>query len=128
VNKQVPAHPAAFMGNARESRAAGNTSGYPHSYHNREQIFTAKEAQAAPYTGGPGTNISEFPVKTDGQDFRCGQRVGPNNNPGIYRAVTDDKNAVKGVMYHNENKNGGFSRAEIRPLNGRRTDDRRRSN
>jgi hypothetical protein len=128
VNKQVAAHPAAFMGEARDSKAAGNTSGYPHGYHNKEQIFTAKEAQAIPYTGKPRTNISEFPVKTDGQDFQCGKRVKPSNNPGNYRAITDDKKTVKGVMYHDKNKNGAFSRAEIRPLNERRKEDRRNSN
>lgn len=128
MNKQVAAHPAAFMGNAQQSKAAGNSSGYPHGYHNIEQIFTAKEAQAVPYTGKPRTNISEFPVKTDGQEFRCDQGVGLNNNPGIYRAVTDDKKAVKGIMYHDPTKKGSFSRAEIRPLNERRTENRRSSN
>ena len=132
VNKQVAAHPAAFMGKARESKAAGNTSGYPHGYHNKEQIFTAKEAQAIPYTGRPRTNISEFPVKTNGQDFQCSRRVRPNNDSGKYRAVTDDKKTVKGVMYHDENKNGDkngdFLRAEIRPLKERRTEERRHSN
>jgi len=127
VNKQVAAHPAAFMGKARESKAAGNASGYPHGYHNKEQIFTAKEAQAIPYTGRPRTNISEFPVKTNGQVFQCSQRVKPNNQPEIYRAVTDDKKTVEGVMYHDESKNGEFRRAEIRPLKERRTEDRRRS-
>lgn len=115
------------MGDARDSKAAGNASGYPHGYHNREQIFTAEEAQAIPYTGKPRTNISEFPVKTDGQEFQCGKRVKPNNNPGDYRAITDDKKAVKGVMYHDKNKKGAFSRAEIRPLNERRKEDRRHS-
>ncbi|XTI85219.1 hypothetical protein V2W45_1328249 [Cenococcum geophilum] len=128
VNKQVAAYPAAFMGKPRESKAAGNTSGYPHGYHYIEQIFTAKEAQAVPNTGKPRTNISEFPVKADGRDFQCSQRVGPNNEPEIYRAVTDDKKTVKGVMYHDKNKMGGFSRAEIRPLKERRTEGRRHSN
>src|ERR1700722_9037356 len=105
VNKQVAAHPAAFMGKPRESKAAGNTSGYPHDYYNKEPVFTAKEAQAVPYTGRPRTNISEFPIKTNGQGFQCSQRVGPNNKPEIYRAVTDDKKTVKGVMYHDKNKN-----------------------
>lgn len=127
VNKQVAAHPAAFMGNARDSKAAGNISGYPHGYHNKEGIFTVQEAQAIPYTGKPRTNISEFPVNTNGPDFQCGQRVTLDNNPGVYRAITDDKKTVKGVMYHDENKDGRFSRAEIRPLNERRTEDRRRS-
>jgi hypothetical protein len=128
VNKQVAAHPVAFM-EKHESlrwRAILPDTRTVIITKNRYSLRRRRRRYLTPEDQEP-ISLS-FQLRRTARTFSV---VGASD-PGKYRAVTDDKKTVKGVMYHDGNKNGDkngdFLRAEIRPLKERRTEERRRSN
>lgn len=86
-------------------------SGYPHEYQNLgdEPLFEKKE----------GTTLYEYPVmQREGEAYNFDSK--PKDDPGPYRAITDQDNEYQGVICHDGDEksgraNGGnFHRCERR--------------
>ena len=79
-------------------------SGYPHRYENKDQLFKTRSNSSS-------TSYREYPVMQDNKDYRFDSK--PKDNPGPYRAVTNQRKTYKGTVSHDgdaktKNPNVGF--------------------
>ncbi|KAM0424500.1 hypothetical protein ACHAPT_010214 [Fusarium lateritium] len=79
-------------------------SGYPHQYHDMGGLFRTR-------TNSSTTAYYEYPVTQSGPPYDFASK--PKDNPGPYRAVTNQNQTYKGTMCHDgdaekNNANAGF--------------------
>lgn len=77
-------------------------SGYPHQYHNRDELFRTR-------TNSSTKEYYEYPVQQSGSGYNFNSK--PKDDPGPYRGITNQNKTYKGTICHDgdeKNPNTGF--------------------